>query len=258
MQSKIEALRISSRPFVVLTAYSYPIARLLDEAGVDVILVGDSLGMVEHGREDTTSVTLEEMIFHTRSVRRGVKSAILVSDLPCCTYETPEQALHSAQALLDAGADAVKLEGGLDKIDVVQALIAHGIPVMGHLGMLPQRIREEGRYRIKGKTPTEREALLADAAALQDAGAFSVVLELVPPPVAEELTRNLEIPTIGIGSGPACRGQVLVTYDLIGLTPWFKPGFVRPKAEIGTTIGAAVQAFCEEVRGQLPLSPPEK
>lgn len=237
-----------TRSLVALTAYSYPFARLLDEAGVDLILVGDSLGMVEHGREDTTTVTLEEMAHHTRSVRRGVHQALLVTDLPAGTYTDPEQALQNARVLIEAGAEAVKLEGGIEVAAIVSHLVSEGIPVMGHIGMLPQRIREEGKYRIKGKTPEGRKNLLRDAKALEEAGAFSLVLELVTPTVSAEITNLCSIPTIGIGSGDSCKGQILVTYDLVGLSPWFKPGFVKPKAEIGETIRRVVREFAEEIR----------
>ncbi len=245
-----EKWKNATSPLVALTAYSYPFARLIDEAGADIILVGDSLGMVEHGRPDTTEVTLEEMVFHTRSVRRGVSSALLVSDLPFGSYESPDQALLSAHTLKNAGADAIKLEGGTEKAEVAAALVSEGFELMGHLGMLPQKIREEGRYRIKGKTETEKLSLLSDALAIQEAGAFSVVLELVTPPVAAEITASLHIPTIGIGSGSACTGEILVTYDLIGLTPWFKPGFVQPLANTGELVRSCVQDFCQRVRSR--------
>lgn len=240
----LERFRRAARPLSALTAYSYPFARLLDEAGVDMILVGDSLGMVEHGREDTTSVTLDEMVFHTRSVRRGVQQALLVSDLPFATYDTPSQAVASGRELIRAGADVVKLEGGAEKADCVRALREEGIAVIGHLGMLPQKIREEGRYRIKGKTSAERERLLADAQVLADLGVEAIVLELVTPGVAQEITAAVNPPTIGIGSGPHCGGQILVTYDLLGLTPWFTPRFVRQEAHLGAQVQEAVRRFC--------------
>lgn len=247
-----ESLRRWPGRVVALTAYSYPVARLLDEAGVDVILVGDSVGMVEHGREDTVSVTLEEMVLHVRSVARGVRRALVVADLPFGTYGSPEEALASASRLLGAGAEAVKLEGGVEVLPQVRALVEAGYAVVGHLGMLPQRIREEGRYRIKGRTEDERRRLVADARELETAGAVAVVLELVLPEVAAEITAGCGIPTIGIGSGPDCRGQILVTYDLIGLTPWFRPGFVKPAAAVGETIQEAVRGFAREVRGGEP------
>lgn len=245
---KVEQLRGRSG-IVALTAYSYPVGRLLDEAGVEIILVGDSLGMVEHGRADTVSVTLEEMEHHVRSVSRGVQRALLVADLPFGSYGTPEEALRSARRLLAAGAEAVKLEGGVEVLPQVEALRAESMEVMGHLGMLPQRIREEGKYRIKGRTDLEADLLLQSAKALETAGVLGLVLELVHPPVAEKITQACGVPTIGIGSGPHCRGQILVTYDLIGLTPWFRPGFVQPKAAVGETIQAAVREFMADVRG---------
>ncbi len=246
---KLQLADLRSRhDLVALTAYSYPFARLLDEAGVDLLLVGDSLGMVEHGREDTVSVTLEEMVFHVRSVARGVRRAVLVADLPFGTYRGPEEALQSAEALRAVGAEVIKLEGGEEILPQVLALRGAGFEVIGHLGMLPQRIREEGRYRIKGRVAEEADRLLADAVLLQEAGVGAIVLELVHPPVAARLTDALQVPTIGIGSGKVCRGQILVTYDLIGLTPWFRPGFVQPRAEIGATIQEAVRAFQRDVQ----------
>jgi 3-methyl-2-oxobutanoate hydroxymethyltransferase len=244
---KVDELRGRSG-IVALTAYSYPLGRLLDEVGVDIILVGDSLGMVEHGREDTVSVTLEEMEHHVRSVARGVQRALLIADLPFGTYDAPMEAVQSARRLLAAGAEAVKLEGGMEMVPQVEALRAEGIEVMGHLGMLPQRIREEGKYRIKGRTDLEAGLLLEGATALEAAGVMGIVLELVHPPVAKEITQACAVPTIGIGSGLHCRGQILVTYDLIGLTPWFRPGFVQPKAAVGETIQEAVRAFMADVR----------
>jgi 3-methyl-2-oxobutanoate hydroxymethyltransferase len=242
--------RNARRPIVALTAYSYPFARLLDGCDLDMILVGDSLGMVEHGRPDTTTVTLEEMILHTRSVRGGVRRALLVADLPLGTYSTPGSALAAARALRQAGADAVKLEGGREIGDSIRALQAEGIPLVGHLGMLPQRIREEGAYRIKGRTEEQREQLLADAKFLDEAGVEAIVLELVTPPVAAEITALVRAPTIGIGSGTGCQGQILVTYDLVGLTPWFRPKFVEPLASIGGTIEQAVGEHILRVREQ--------
>jgi 3-methyl-2-oxobutanoate hydroxymethyltransferase len=241
------------RPVVALTAYSYPWARLLDESGVDLILVGDSAGMVEHGRPDTTTVTLAEMVHHTRSARSGVRHATLVADLPTGTYNDPEAAVQAARALREAGADAVKLEGGCEVLPQIEAVLSEGIPIVGHLGMLPQRIKEEGKYRIKGKDPAEAEALRQDALRLAEAGVFAIVLELVVPEVAETITRDCPVPTIGIGSGPGCGGQILVTYDLLGLTPWFKPGFVQPKAALGAAVLQAVQEYAAEVRGDSSL-----
>jgi 3-methyl-2-oxobutanoate hydroxymethyltransferase len=226
-----------------LTAYDYPTARLLDESGIDLILVGDSLGMVVLGYEDTTEVTMAEMVHHTRAAARGVKRALLVGDLPIHTYNDPAQAVASARALVEAGAHAVKLEGGTSHVAQIEAIIAAGIPVMGHIGMLPQSVREEGGYKVKGRTQAEADALLRDAAAVEKAGVFAVVIEIVSPETARQITNALKIPTIGIGSGSHCDGQILVTHDLIGLFPWFTPKFVSPEARVADDIRRATRAF---------------
>ena len=231
-----------------LTAYDYPTARLLDESGVDIILVGDSVGMVVLGYQDTTDVTLAEMLHHTRAVARGVKQALLVADMPIRTYETPDQAVETARKLVDAGAQAVKLEGGVNRAAQIEAITQTGIPFMAHIGMLPQTVREEGGYRIKGRTQLEIGALLADARAVENAGAFSVVLEIVLAEVAKQITNAIDIPTIGIGSGEQCDGQILVTHDLIGLFPWFTPKFVSPEARVAEEIRRAARAFIERTR----------
>jgi 3-methyl-2-oxobutanoate hydroxymethyltransferase len=231
-----------------LTAYDYPTARLLDESGIDIILVGDSLGMVVLGYDDTTSVTLAEMVHHTRAAARGVKRALLVGDMPIHSYETAEQAVATARELIEAGAQAVKLEGGESECGKIEAIVAAGIPLMAHLGMLPQHVREEGGYKVKGKSPRELELLLADAKRVQDAGAFAVVLEIVTPEAARQVTSLLEIPTIGIGSGSQCDGQILVTHDLIGLFPWFTPKFVSPEARVADDIRRAAQAFIRRTK----------
>ena len=237
-----------------LTAYDYPTGRLLDESGVDIILVGDSLGMVVLGYEDTTEVTLDAILHHTRAVARGVKRALLVADMPIHTYDTPEAALETARALVAAGAQAVKLEGGANERAKIEAIVDAGIPTMAHIGMLPQHVREEGGYKLKGKSPQEAELLLEDARAVQGAGAFSVVLEIVAAQTAREITEALEIPTIGIGSGESCDGQILVTHDLIGLFPWFKPKFVRPEADVAAEIRKATVAYIERTRAHRHLS----
>ena len=233
-----------------LTAYDYPTARLLDEAGIDIILVGDSLGMVVLGYEDTTEVTLDEMLHHTRAVARAVKRALLVADLPIHTYETAADAVKNARALVAAGAQAVKLEGGASRAEQIGAIVRAGIPLMAHIGMLPQSVREEGGYKLKGRTQAEAEVLLRDARAVEEAGAFSVVLEIVAAETARQITEALQIPTIGIGSGESCDGQVLVTHDLIGLFPWFTPKFVRPEADVAGEIRKAAQAFIERTRSR--------
>src|SRR5207247_10067081 len=206
-----------------LTAYDYPTARLLDESGIDIILVGDSLGMVVLGCQDTTGVTLEQMVHHTRAVARGVKQALLVADLPIHTYDTPEQAVETARKFVDVGAQAVKLEGGVSHVAQIQAITKAGIPFMAHIGMLPQSVREEGGYRIKGRTQSEAEARLAEARAVEEADAFSVVLEIVVADISKQITSTIGIRTIGIGSGTHTDGQSLVTPKWIALFPRISP-----------------------------------
>ncbi len=227
-------------PITALTAYDYPTARLLDEAGVDVILVGDSLGMVVLGYEDTTEVTLDEMVHHTRAAARAVKRALLVADMPFHTYDTPAQ--------------AVKLEGGVTHVTQIEAVVAAGIPLMGHIGMLPQSVREEGGYKLKGRTAAEAEALIRDGRAVESAGAFAVVLEIVQAETARRVTQALQIPTIGIASGENCGGQILVTHDLIGLFPWFVPKFVKQEADVAAEIRKAAGAFIERTMAQRRLT----
>jgi 3-methyl-2-oxobutanoate hydroxymethyltransferase len=233
-----------------LTAYDFPMAKLLDEAGVPFIHVGDTVGMVVLGYPDTTHVTMEEMQHHIRAVARAKPRGVIAADLPFRSYDTPATAVANARRLIDAGAEAVKAEGGREILEQVRAIIEVGIPYCGHLGMLPQHVKEEGGYRIKGKTEAQRESLLADARALEAAGAFAVVLEIVTPAVAREITQTLAIPTIGIGSGPDCDGQILVVHDLLGLFPWFTPRFVRPKLNAAEQIRAAVMAWGGEVRAR--------
>ena len=232
-----------------LTAYDYPTGRLLDEAGVDLILVGDSLGMVVLGYGDTTAVTMDEMTHHLRAARRGVKRAPLVADLPFNSYETVGQAVENAHRLSGSGADAVKLEGGTAVLSQVEAIVAAGIGLVGHIGMLPQHIREDGGYKKKGKTPEQAAALVRDARDLEVAGAVAIVLEGVVPGVAAEITRNSGIPTIGIGSGAECDGQILVTPDLLGAFPWFCPAFAKPRAEVAGETLRAVGEWMEVVKG---------
>ncbi len=231
-----------------LTAYDYPTARVLDESGIDIILVGDSLGMVVLGYQDTTEVTLAEIVHHTRAVARAVKRALLVADLPIHSYDTPEQAVASARELVSAGAQAVKLEGGATHARRIEAIVQAGIPFMAHIGMLPQSVREEGGYRLKGRTQSQVEQLIQDAHAVEKAGAFSVVLEIVAADAARQITQAIGIPTIGIGSSDQCDGQILVTHDLIGLFPWFTPKFVSPAARVAEEIRRAATEFIEQTR----------
>ncbi len=245
---KYREMKKRGEKITALTAYDYPTARLLDESGIDIILVGDSLGMVVLGYEDTTRVTLEEMLHHTRAVARGFLSALVVGDMPIHTFETPEQAVATAKQFVDAGAQALKLEGGASHVAHIEAITRAGIPFMAHIGMLPQHVREQGGYKVKGKTQSEAEALIADAMAVEKAGAFSVVLEIVVPEIAKQITSAIGIPTIGIGSGEQCDGQILVTHDLIGLFPWFTPKFVSPEARVADEIRKAARAFIERTR----------
>ena len=231
------------RRLAMLTAYDAVFARVFDRNGVDLILVGDSLGMVVLGHPDTTSVTIDDMVHHLRAVARARGRALIGADLPYKAYETPAQAVRNARRLVEAGAEYVKAEGGREILPQVQAILAEGIPFMGHLGMLPQHVVEEGgKYRIKGRDEAGRQRLLEDALALEEAGAFACVLELVTPPVAAEI-RGIcaRMLTIGIGSGPDCDGQILVTHDLVGAFPWFTPKFVVPQVRIGESIRSAAQ-----------------
>ena len=241
--AEIRAMKARGEKIAALTAYDYPMAKLLDEAGVPLLLVGDSLGMVVLGYPDTTHVTMAEMEHHVRAAARAKPHALLGGDLPYHSYETVETAVADAKRLVAAGAEFVKAEGGREILPQVKAIIAAGIPFVGHLGMLPQHVLEEGGYHIKGKKDAEHQALLDDAKALADAGAFAIVLELVTPPVAKEISEKISIPTIGIGSGPDCDGQILVTHDLIGAFPWFTPRFVKPKLNCAGEIKSAVAAW---------------
>ncbi len=239
----IRAMKGRGEKIASLTAYDYPMTRLLDEAGIPVIFVGDSLGMVVLGYPDTTHVTIAEMEHHTRAAARAKPNALLGADLPFKSYETPKQAVENSKRLVAGGAEFVKAEGGAEIIPQVKAIVAAGIPFMGHLGMLPQHVLEEGGYHVKGKRDEEHQRLLNDAKALAEAGAFAIVLELVTPPVAGEISRAIAIPTIGIASGPDSDGQILVIHDLVGLFPWFTPRFVKPRANCAAEIKTAVAAW---------------
>ena len=232
----------------VLTAYDYPMAKLLDELEMPMILVGDSLGMVVLGYPDTTEVTMDDMVHHVRAGSRAQPRSLVVADLPYQSYETAEMALENSRRLVDAGADAVKAEGASRISDQIRAITGAGIPFMGHLGMLPQHIKEEGRYRIKGKVESERDQLRQDALLLDELGAFAVVLELVIPDMAKLLTAEVSYLTIGIGSGPSCDGQILVSHDLVGGFPWFTPRFVKPKLDVAKAIKDAIREWQAEVR----------
>ena len=249
---KAQALRLrkGGPAIAMLTAYDYPTARLLDEKGVDVLLVGDSLGMVVLGFPDTTHVTLNDMLHHVAAVARAKPQALIVGDLPIHTYETPEQALETAHRLVAAGAEAVKLEGGIRQAEKIRAITAAGIPVMGHLGMLPQRVLEEGGYHKKGRTPEQVEALREGAQAIIDAGVFAIVFESIIPETARMLTPALAVPTIGIGCGNhTCDGEVAVVTDLLGSYPWFVPPFAKPEADVAGVTRDAVSRYVSRVQG---------
>jgi len=241
--AEIRAMKTRGERVAALTAYDFPMAKLLDECGVPLLLVGDSLGMVVLGYPDTTHVSLAEMVHHTRAAARAHPRALLGADLPYQSYGSPESALASARQLVAAGAEFVKAEGGREILPQINAILAAGIPVCGHLGMLPQHVLEEGGYHIKGRKDAEHQVLIEDARALAGAGAFAIVLELVTPPVAREISGQIAIPTIGIGSGPDCDGQILVTHDLTGNFPWFTPRFVKPRANCAAEIRSAVAAW---------------
>ena len=241
--------KANGEKLAVLTAYDYPTARLFDEAGVDLILVGDSLGMVVLGLPDTTGVTMNMMLHHAAAVRRGVKRAPVIVDLPAHSYGLPDLAVHNAERLVEAGADAVKLEGGVDVIESVRAITEAGIGYVGHIGMLPQSVLKEGGYKKKGRTEDGAELLLKDALALEDAGAAAIVLESIVPEVAARITAAIKIPTIGIGAGNACDAQVLVSHDLLGFFPWFVPPFAVPEANLAMEITRAARKFVERVKG---------
>jgi 3-methyl-2-oxobutanoate hydroxymethyltransferase len=239
-----------SRPIVALTAWDCLLAKVLDESGVDIILVGDSLAMVALGYETTLPLTLEEMLHHTKAVCRGVKKALVVCDLPFLSYqESPQQALSVAgRVLKETRARAVKLEGGYPEMaQTVQFLTQRGVPVMGHVGLTPQSVHQLGGYRKQGKDPDSAERILEEAIALEAAGAFAIVLEHIPEALAATITHKLTIPTIGIGAGSDCDGQILVTADLLGLSDW-QPPFAKPYANLRQNVADAVQNFSQEVR----------
>ncbi|HHW41762.1 MAG TPA: 3-methyl-2-oxobutanoate hydroxymethyltransferase [Syntrophomonadaceae bacterium] len=234
----------------LLTAYDYPTACLLDEAGIDILLVGDSLGNVVLGYENTLPVTMEESLHHTRAVARGAKRAMVVGDMPFLSYQTTvaEAVLNAGRYLKEAGAHAVKLEGGRERAEVVRALVETGIPVMGHLGLTPQSVHQLGGFKVQGKSEAAAQRLLEDARILEDAGIFSLVLEAVPAHVAAEVTKQLHIPTLGIGAGPYCDGQVLVFHDMMGLTGKKVPKFVKQYARLYDMMLDALKAFKAEVQ----------
>ncbi len=241
----------------MITAYDYTSTLIADRAGVDMILVGDSLGMVMLGRKDTISVTLDEMIHHCRAVMQGAGRALVVADMPFMTYEPgPEAALANASRLMrESGVRAVKIEGATHILPQVRALVNAGIPVMGHIGLTPQRAAQFGGFKVQGKSAEAGRVLLAEARALEDAGCFAIVLEAIPAPLAAAVTARSTIPTIGIGAGADCDGQVLVFHDMLGLYSDFTPKFVKRFAEVGAVMEGAIRAYAEEVRaGTFPTA----
>jgi 3-methyl-2-oxobutanoate hydroxymethyltransferase len=246
----IRALKRRGEPIVMLTAYDFPSARLTDQAGADIILVGDTLGMVVLGYDTTVPVTMDEMLHHVKAVTRGAKHAFVVADMPFMSYQTgPDDALRNAARFLkEAGAHAIKLEGGVAVAETVRALVDAGIPTMGHIGLTPQAVHQFGGWKVQGRTPQSAIRLMNDAQALERAGAFSVVLELVPAPLARLITKRLRVPTIGIGAGVDCDGQVQVFHDLLGLFEEFTPKHTRRYAEAGELIRNALAAYASDVR----------
>lgn len=239
-------------PITMLTAYDYPTAMAVDKAGIDSILVGDSLAMVVLGYENTLPVTMEEMLHHARAVARGAKSALLVGDMPFMSYQVSvEEAVRNAGRFLQQGGmDAIKLEGGRERADAIRAITGAGIPVMGHIGLTPQSVHQLGGFRAQGKTASAAKRLLEDAQALEEAGAFSLVLESVPARLAEVISKHISIPTIGIGAGTGCDGQVLVTHDLLGLFDRFTPKFVKKYTNLHETMHKAFTDYIDDVESK--------
>jgi 3-methyl-2-oxobutanoate hydroxymethyltransferase len=255
MQRKTLAADSLNKKITCLTAYDYPTARLVDEAGVDVVLVGDSVGMVVLGYESTLPLTVEESLHHTKAARRGVQRALLVADMPYGSYhgEISESLRNAMRYVKEAGAEAVKVEGGERRLELIARLADAEIPVMGHVGLTPQSVNALGGYRVQGKTSATAEQVLRDARSVEAAGAFAIVLEAMPRELAAEITRTVRIPTIGIGAGPDCDGQILVLHDLLGLTFQEPPKFARRYANLGETISTAVRDYCSDVQsGSFP------
>jgi 3-methyl-2-oxobutanoate hydroxymethyltransferase len=250
--TELKGMKRRGERFAMLTAYDYPTARLVEEAGVPIILVGDSLGMVVLGYDSTIPVTMEEMLHHVKAVVRGTQKAHVVADMPFMSYQAgPEDALRSAGRMLkEGGAQSVKLEGGQRVAETVRLLVSSGIPVMGHLGLTPQSVNQFGGYKVQGKTPAAAVRLINDAVALEEAGAYAIVLETIPAQLAQVITEKVSIPTIGIGAGPYCDGQVQVFHDMLGLFTDFVPKHAKRYAQLGEAVRQAVGQYVAEVRGR--------
>jgi len=251
----LREMKTRGERIAMLTAYDYPTARMVDEAGIDVILVGDSLGNVILGYRDTLAVTMDEIVHHTKAVARGTKHALVIGDMPFLSYQaSTEDAIRNAGRLIKEGrAEAVKVEGGRSVMDKVEAIVGAGIPVMGHLGLTPQWIHQFGGFKVRGKTEAAARLIMEDAKALEEAGVFSVVLECMPWQLAKMITERVEVPTIGIGAGPYCDGQVLVIHDLLGLSGEFAPKFVKKYAQLESIVMKALADFKGEVKsGKFP------
>ncbi len=239
----------------VLTAYDYPFAQLMDRVGIDMILVGDSVGSVFSGYDNTLPVTLEEMIYHSKAVVRGSQQALVVTDMPFMSYQIDERdaRLNAGRLIKEGGAQAVKLEGGEHMAATIRAIVDIDIPVVGHIGLTPQSIHRMGGFKVQGREEEQARRILADAKAVEDAGAFAVVLEGIPRGLAQQVTESLDIPTIGIGAGSDCDGQVLVIHDILGLCDKYSPKFVKRYADISTTISDGIEAYIKEVKsGEFP------
>ncbi len=246
----IQDMKLKGQKIAMLTAYDHPMAAVMDAAGIDIVLVGDSLGNVVLGYENTLPVTMEEMIHHTKAVSRAVKRAMLIADMPFMSYQgsIDSAILNAGRLLKEGGANGVKLEGGREFAEVVRRISNAGIPVMGHLGLTPQSVNQLGGFKVQGKEEAAAQIMIEDAKIIQESGAFSIVLESVPAKLAEIITQSIAIPTIGIGGGAACDGQVLVVHDMLGMFEQFTPKFVKRYAELNQQIKTAIECYIEEVR----------
>lgn len=247
--SSLKEKKARGEKITMLTAYDYPSAKMVQEAGIDMILVGDSLGMAMLGYDTTLPVTMDEMVHHTKAVTRGAKNTFVVADMPFLSYHLSldEAVKNAGRFLQEAGAQAVKLEGGQERVEAIKTMVAAGIPVMGHIGLTPQSVNQMGGFKVQGKNKEQAEKLLRDALILEEAGAFSIVLECVPAPLATAISKALTIPTIGIGAGVDCDGQVLVWHDVLGITQDLKPKFVKNYANLYTDIIESLKAYKQEV-----------